>query len=110
MQINDGWRKRPAAAVVALDGKSAAILGLLCRFKDYEVGDIAQGNREISGLGGEVAANSVIIGDAQRVHGWEPCQLSSNACRICAIVAFILQRNWFAKALRSYGDGLGAVL
>ena len=72
--------------------------------------NIAEGNDEISGLRGEVAANPVVIGKHQEVHGWEPCQLSSNACRMCAMAVFLLQRNWFAKALRSSWAGLGLVL
>jgi hypothetical protein len=63
-----GAGERPAAVVVALDGEDAATLGLLRRFKDYEVGDIAEGEDEISGLGGEFVANPIVIGEHQEFH------------------------------------------
>jgi hypothetical protein len=60
------------------------------------IGDIAEGQNEINRLRGQFVANPIIIRKHQQIHGCEPCQLSSNACRIWAIAVFTRQRNWFA--------------
>lgn len=50
MQVNDGLPKWSTAVMVAFDGKDVAALRQLSRFQNYEVGDIAEGENEISGL------------------------------------------------------------
>jgi hypothetical protein len=61
-------------------------------------------------LGGQFVPNPIVIGEHRQFHGCDPCQLPSNACRMCETAVFNLHRNWFANALRSSGAGLGAVL
>lgn len=54
--------------MVALHNKDAATLRLTGRLQNHEVGDIAEGKDEISGLGGEVVANRIIIGEHEKFH------------------------------------------
>ena len=86
----------PTVIVVAFDSEDAAALCLLRRLQNNEIGDIAEGEDEISRLRGEVVANPVIVSEHQEFHGGEPCQLASNASRIWAMAVFTRQRNWFA--------------
>ena len=61
---------RIQAAIRAHRAEDSAALGLPRRLQNYEVGDIAEGNDEISGLRGEVVAYPVVIGEHQEVHYW----------------------------------------
>jgi hypothetical protein len=88
------WAK--GRALVAVPQLRTMTLHVALADRDYEIGDIAEGNDKASGLRREIVANPAVIGENQKVHGCEPCQLSSNACRICAMAVFTLHRNWFA--------------
>lgn len=68
VQVDDGRRKRAAAVVVALDCENRLTLGQPRRFKNHEVGHIADGDHEVSGVCGQFVPHAVVIGQYEKIH------------------------------------------